>query len=855
MNFQRNSQRRLAVIIHFLTLIAFSAPALSAENDDALFEKIFKKKRPDAPAEVIMPIYYENSPMPMGQIKTLISKDGLLLESIALKRYLNALVDIAQPFESMVISGSELKVKDDTHWVPISYFDSAGFTLKYDDKKLEIRAHVPPELRKIRYTSISRFEMEEVTVPNLEPSFFSSYLNANTSQDYLSAPEKYNPGRRPLQAQLENGINMGGFVLESSARYVENKNHIKDLPSWNRGDIRLIHDSPSWRLRQTVGDLNYSVTGFQAFRPLAGLTLATQFSLEPSKLTVPTGNQDLFLKRPSKISVFINDKLVKTMDLPAGKHSLRDFPFASGPNDLKIDIVDDVGRTETIQLSYFSSTELLAPGLNHFSYSLGVPSAEGYTKRIYDSSKPAGAAFHRVGVLDNLTLGANFQGNKLIQMGGLETIFSTSLGAIKLEPATSFQKNTTPNYAFRSKYIWQEQKGKSRTRRSFGLTWEARSTDFTPLTDTPTPTALLHDITCLYSQSISDKSNVSATLGYQIYRKTAAIPENGYKAAINFSRSWAEGLSTNINFQHAKNGSGQNEGTLALFLSWNLSKEHQVVTASYDMKDDSTRVDWNYTPSNKVGGINAKAGVKKQRDERGFSGQLQRTGNRTIVSVSDDTTWDKDAKTPSNMLNAQLGTALVFAGGQFALTRPVSDSFVIVAPKKNLSGEILEINPEKDETYVATTDWVGNAGVPDLSSYNYSNIVIGTGKLTRGVNVEQDHFTLFPRFKSGYAIVLGTDASLSFSANLLGLDGKPIAMQPAKIRSLNDSSFAPITIFTGRTGKTRADGLKPGKYVLEFFDETWAPYIFEIPATASIIYDAGKIRIPLRQNDQNNSQF
>jgi outer membrane usher protein len=69
------------------------------------------------------------------------------------------------------------------------------------------------------------------------------------------------------------------------------------------------------------------------------------------------------------------------------------------------------------------------------------------------------------------------------------------------------------------------------------------------------------------------------------------------------------------------------------------------------------------------------------------------------------------------------GTDLIYADGHFAWTRPVTDSFVIVARNQQFTNQLTGINPSP-YGYTAEANLLGPAVVPDLNSYTVSKLLI-----------------------------------------------------------------------------------------------------------------------------------
>ncbi|OFZ21821.1 MAG: hypothetical protein A2X94_08495, partial [Bdellovibrionales bacterium GWB1_55_8] len=783
-------------------------------TDEEIFEKAFKKKSESVSAEIMMPVFYENQERPLGFVKTRVSTNAadLNVESAPVLSYLERFSN-PDAFRRLMIKGSELVTlsAEATEWVTLSFFEGRGYKIDYNDKKLELRIRIPAEMRKTQYISLGgNYEDYNTQEVSMKPAFLSGYINLHGNQDFQFGDSTWGSGRLPLRAQMDSGLRTGPILLESAASYTETD---PGYPSWTRGDIRLVHDSVGPALRETVGDLSIPYTGFQSPVQMGGVSVVSHFGLQPTRLTVPTGNYELFLKRSSKVIIYNNERLVTELDLPAGRHNLRDLAFSGGMNDTRLEITDDLGQTETVNMSYFYSSELMGEGLHQVAYAIGAPSIQSGARRLYRTDLVTGSGYHRYGFSKNLTLGANLQIDPSRYLAGLAATLSTTLGIFKFDSAMSSNEHDPNGYAFRGKYYYLDTAGPNKSQRTFGLGLDAKSPYFSAMANLYEPNPTAFDVSATYGQAISEKDSLSGTVAYQFNRSIRPELSNSFRVGLNTSRRWTSAINTSIMYDQIVSATGQNQSSFLLLFIWNLSKERQMINATYGFKDDSLRTNWGYhSAHNGAGSHSARIGIKRSEIERGFEGQGQYTGNRGIVTLLNSTIKRVDNPNSSTLTALQLGTSLVYAGGQFALGRPVTDSFALVSANKNLSNQTIEINPRKDQTYTAAADWLGPAVVPDLSSYNFNPLIIGTQNLKFGTAPLQDRFNLLPTYRSGYAIHLGSDPTTSLSVSLFRADGSPFQLQPGKIRSLEASDFAEITFFTGRTGKTRIDGLKAGKY-------------------------------------------
>src|SRR3546814_18309009 len=75
--------------------------------------------------------------------------------------------------------------------------------------------------------------------------------------------------------------------------------------------------------------------------------------LQPYQSVRPTGRQSFFLRRPSTVEVMVNGQLMRRVRLDPGPYDLSDFPTGYGANDVRLNIVDDTGKAETLRFNMF----------------------------------------------------------------------------------------------------------------------------------------------------------------------------------------------------------------------------------------------------------------------------------------------------------------------------------------------------------------------------------------------------------------------------------------------------------------------------------------------------------------------
>ena len=832
-------------------------------SDEEIQQQFFKNNpgQAQAPVIVFMPFFYERMDKALGKVKTKVTQTSsgmqlevdakamfLLLDELVVSTWLEKLAnlrkDCAEAPECMV---------------PFKSFEDPEVKLDFNEGALEMRIHVPPELRSPKTSSFFKAG-DSVGDATDRPAFLSSFINFNVNQVFRSDAIELEGGREALNAQMDSGTRIGRVVIDARARYTEHREEIPSkYPEFVRDDVRAIYDFEKSAIRTQVGDLTYPVSGFQVFRPMAGAAFFSQYSLQPSYLTHPSGSYELFLNQPSKVTVYINDRLVQMLNLPAGRHNLRDFPFASGLNDLRIELTDESGRTETKTYTYFSNNTLFMPGLDELSYAVGSPWSDLSGEREYDSGQTTVSGFHRFGVNQHFTVGANIQRDPAQSVFGMDSLLSTKIGYFSFEPAYSTVQGRPSGYAAKLRYIMQNYLGKERFNRFWALEVNGFSEDFMEfgaVREDPYPIAL--KLIGTHSRAVSKNAALNFNVSYQFNRLPNDELSRSFSLSAGLNKRWNKNLSSTFNMVHQRSPNGGDGMSVMAYLVYSIPDQRQFVTASHDTSTGNSRADWNYQPHSGAGGFGAQANIQEKDDTQSYGALMDYTGNRARMNASHQVAFPKEEEDPNqavptstkstSITTLHISTALVFAGGHFSLGRPVTDSFVMLVPLENLEGQNVKVNPQTNGAYIAQTDWLGSAVVPELPSYSVSGIALDSKSLTAGAALPRDNFLVKPPYRSGYAIEIGSDATVYLNTKLENEDGTPAAMLAGQAYYLDDSSKEPVTVFTNRSGLLRSEGFRHGRYRLEVVEGgSYEPIEFTIPESAGAEFKMDAVKLKARK--------
>ncbi len=807
----------------------FSGQAHAASNAQ-LYEEVFGKQPVQQDQRLSVPLIVESSRQ--GNIDILISGqyEVLKIDTLTFSTRIGHLLQEEILQEIIDISSQS----DDISTTPLH---DLGIDLSFDSQELELHVTIAPEARKTsNSTLISRTPPYPLSQA-LPVSPVSAYLNMRMGIDYYHQNNGARDGRQPAIASFEHALRVEEWVLEADARYLE-----KESSQWQRGNIRVVHDDTDRMWRYALGDLTYPTAGLQQFQPMAGFTLARNFSLQPYRVTTPTGNADLFLNNESTVEVLVNNDVIRVLRLPAGSHNIQDFPSTSGINDIQLRITDSVGRTKTIAVPFLFDSTLLTPGLSEYSYNIGLPSTVVDGKYVYDEDLPAVSLFHREGMTPTLTLGAGLQANKKQKMLSFEGVWASQHGTFRADIGSSHIHSLGSDHRTRMQYRYYDahQRNKLNHQWAFQLDYTGRY--FSTLGNLTPDNIITYDIAGNYSLRLGAHSTGGVGANYQLMRK--GLP-NDHSLGLFMQHSFTRELASRINVEKRRR-SGERDYRVFLSLTWTPRQTYRTVAATHDTLNDTSSVRWEQASPHKIGGVDLSLGAVKTPHDSTLSGRVSHVGYLAETSLSNNMVNTENQPSDWNQISSlTFGTAVVYAQGAASLTRPVSDSFAIVIPHENLDEMQVGVNPSGNH-YAASTHRFGSAVIPDLTSYLAHGVNIDVPKLPLGYDLGDESFVLLPKFKSGTIIHVGTDATVLLGGVLKRADGSPVSLQAGEIVALDNPKWTPKILFTNRSGIFRVEGLSPGSYELRMFNDQHQSVKVKIPAKTAGYYDIGVLTLPIQ---------
>jgi outer membrane usher protein len=768
-------------------------------------------------------------------------------------------VQIVGPLLRPVALDSLNAVSDTAGYLPLPALKEKGFDIRFDPAKVEMQ-FIPGLEQRATGKLSARQGREAIRSENIAPpAAIAGYVNLRAGADYSSAPFGEEEAATRARVAFDGAMRWSDIVLESAAVF-------EAEDGFARGATRLVYDMPEEALRFAAGDISPLRADVQGGADLLGLSVEKSYrKLQPGRNIRPTGSRSFRIERPSNVDVLVNGHVVQRLNLRPGDYDLSDLPLAVGANDISLVIEDDVGQRRTLDFTVFSGRALLAPGVSEWAVSAGMASrydaagvpgiANLYSDLAYDASAPVVTGFYERGLTPDLTATVHLQADPGTVMGGGGAAFQTSFGFWALDAALSQSAAHGPGYAAGIGYDLTNIEGSDGVTRSFRIAADYRSAHFAAVDVLAPCNETMLDLSAIYSQPLLWNIAGSISGTYSVGRGAYA---DRYGVDVSLTRAFTPSLSASMSagFDEARGGGaheGENAFTAALRLNYRVDDKSSIDTAHEIGAGSHSRLGYRYQQGSGAGSWNAQASLDRaggfgpsEGDDFGLNGSMGYIGNRAELSVSQRAGLaGVHTDTLDQRTSVTAGTALAFADGRFAVGRPVSNGFAIVEPHKTIADSSVIVGT-RQEAERPTPDGLGPTLVSEISPYSPARLAYDVDNLPVGYDLGAGSFDLAPAYKSGYRLTVGSDYAVTAFGTLVDDKGEPIALLTGTAKE-EGKDGPTVTVFTNRTGRFGAQGLRPGRWLLEMATEPPTRFVMEVPQDAIGLVKLETLRPEARQ--------
>ena len=715
----------------------------------------------------------------------------------------------------------------DGQFVGIEALSPLGLDIVFDLDELAVLVSIPPELRRVELISF-RSRPRDLQGIDVHPATFSAILNLGTNLRYSYAPDSLT-----ASATVEPAVNVFGVALES-------RGSVQTGPEPFTFDYaRATYDLPDLGYRLRAGDLPWRETNLSGVSGVAGVSIAR---LSMFRERAPGDRilvDNIFLPRDGELLIFLNDRLIRRSILRAGTYRLNGLGLSSGINTIRVEWDGEDGRQE-VSLVVPADSRLLGPGEFEAGIALGVADR--------DVERPVIAAYERIGIGPFFTLGLR-QGLEAIDFQldlGFEAILATPIGAFALDA-------------------------------DVGIGPDERLLIGIPLRYT------------YHNPALPRFRNIDLTAGWQRLTDTDGEPS---RERVNAGASVSIVLGTGLSL------------TPRLNYSYDLLDSQQRVDARASLRTSagggtSVRVDTGILYDEEisfVASVTVSSAFPEQRQNlflqqnivtQEFAGFWTRYADETVdpfdfnaaVQIPVDTervaSISAGAGYRNPFLQASLGhsvnfvpaggdmrntsslglqTAAVFAGGAFAVTRPVGDSFVIISSADHVAENTFRVRRGggDDRDLLIQDESVLFGGV---RSHVPQQITFEMEEFDPSIDADELSYVIRPTYRSGIHLVIDPIRRVQAQGVLLDQAGVPVALtvgvaEVQAVRAVDNAESetdsaeptASLTFFTDETGYFELYDLLPGQYELQVGTRPELRWILDIDTESGQTVDVGELR-------------
>ena len=854
-------------------------PPRAAHSEDVQYASDMTIRLNPTGRTVTIPVPLKDHTTVLGDILIQITADDAILAEKA------AILEKTATHVEPPVLDAIAQLKDQAGFVPIGDFATTGLAITFDSGLQELQMAVSASQRPTREISLGARRSNIKSADTVQPEFVAGYLNIIAGVDKFwdtgSVRGSVFDDQPSARLDLDSAIRVGDVVVENRASFDSEADAYicpetatctyGHVAGFKRQTSRIVYDLPNQEVRVTLGDTDPAAIPLQRATDLLGVSIEKSArKLNPGEAISSRGSETFRIERNATVEVRVNGATVDHLDLRPGTYNLRDLPLTTGANDVQLAINDENGESKTLNFNAYSDPDLLSEGKSEWSLAAGAPSYLLDNQRTYATGDYMATGYYRYGIFDDLTGAIDLQADKDIVMGGAGFDKGTSLGLFGFHAAASTGSLGT-GAAFDFNWSLANFSGLTNERsESLRLAAEYRSKDF------QTPGDFLNGadgitlpeynywlrLNAAYSLPLIYDITATAAARYQfddkdtgIYAANTVVGDR-YGADLTFSTPLGPSAQANLSLGYSnelylRNLEDQSnvDGEFRVALRFNIRPDDKtIISSGYDSLGEQATLSAHRSEGSGIGRWDTSIDAQSRgyQETGSVSASVGYYGNRADLRLShyaDVDNFDLTSvpeSTTRQRTSARIGTSIAFAGNKVAIGAPVrGGAFAIVAPHESLADSTVTVgNPDSIR---AQTDMFGNGLVTDIPAYVPSSAAIDVDKLPLGYSLGSGAFETFAPYKAGYVFEVGSAHSVTVYGRLEVGGGQPLALQSGTAHPSKGGGKT-VPVFTNSDGKFGAEGLSPGRWILEMAsDDGQLRYVIEVPDGAMGLVKVGTL--------------
>jgi outer membrane usher protein len=661
-----------------------------------------------------------------------------------------------------------------TEYLPLSAIPGYGAKVNFGNQSVEL-TFSPQAFAATRLTA--EVNKKPVLSPVM-PSFFANY-----DLNYSAVAPRGATTVKDLGMLSELGFSNAWGVLTSS--YAGRNLTKEDTPGAPRGWVRLettfTRDLPAHNQTLRLGDTSTRPGMWGRSVYFAGAQWGSNFGLTPGFISQPLPILSGVSAAPSTVELYVNDVLRQVSTVPTGPFAIDNFPALTGGGDARLVVRDLLGRETVISQPFFTSSQLLAKGLNDWSVEAGRLRLDLGTASAHYGQR-FGSGIWRRGFSNALTLEGRTEATGDSQNIGMGAVTGLPWAILGKGALVASRHKTLG-----SGHQWLVGLERQSLRSGAYLQVQGASINSRQLGQDVAALPTKLQVAGNYSYT-TDKLG---TFGFGFASVSRYQADRVFTVSANYSVRIGQRASMTVTASRAVAGASGNSIGVNLVIPL---EKNRVVTASATAR--SGQQDFYVTASQgpqQDSALGWRTLAGRQQGQAHAEGGLYYTGRYGGLTG--------DVSTSSSQTALRLGATggMVFAERHLFVTRRLDDSFAIaeVAGHANVGVGL-------GSNVLTHTDSAGIALVPRMSAYQSNSIRIDPTELPISAEIDSIEQTVVPAWRSGVKVVFPVRSGRGALIKILFDDGEP-APAGAVVGIESDKQ----EFYVARRGEAFVTGLQP----------------------------------------------
>jgi outer membrane usher protein len=572
---------------------------------------------------------------------------------------------------------------------------------------------------------------------------------------------------------------------------------------------------------------------------MGGLSVVRDFGLDPYFYRFPSVGLGGTATTPSTVDVYVNNTLVRREQISPGNFQVNNLPVPVGAGNARVVVRDAFGREQTIATPFYFSAGILKQGLSDYGFHAGFQ-RNNIANESWNYAPPLLLGRYRLGLTNDITAGARFEGTTHLASGGPNATVRTLLGDFEGAAAASGGSGFrgaagSLSYSFLGQSL------------SAGAVARLLSDHYANVTLAPWDDRATRQVDAFVGTSLSPRISVTGRFGGARFRDAGTA----YQAGLLGNLSIAPGVNLFVTANRTSSTSPApvpNNGMPGItpasattrpiydaFVTLSVALPDRVTASAFVAQHDSqTSGGAEVQRSLPIGpgyGYRVRGSTSEAPGTSTFSASAQAQSEYGRYDASYDRVGERD--------HASVGVAggVVALGGNVFATRPVQQSYGLIQVP-GAPGVRGYLNNHE----VGRTDRNGNLLIPELIPYYSNRLGIADQDLPIDYKVEEIEKVLSTPLRGGGVARFDVQRIRTVTGSV-AMELADKNLSPAYGQLTVHDGLVSVSSPLGREGEFYFDSLHAGTFDAEVDSAVGTcRFKLEVPARDEPFIDVGRIK-------------